>query len=263
MSSTPCVSAGAAVAGSTVFSTVMALPTTRGPRSVPARACRRRRALRGCSCPMIGPGTDRTAGQRTGDAAPPAIRPGRRLLRRADPRRDRTETDSSRPARPCDVPRPVTLVRVSLLRRSSSPTGSSTGKTAEAAAAQSTAESVRVAGGTAARAGRRPKRREAEGRRRGPAPAPPKTQREAASSRRRTGLPRSSSGSSVVARRSSGAPGWRGATTSTSRPATAARCGPTSATSSTRGRTSSGCSCRWRWWWSRRCSCRCPPCSST
>lgn len=79
-----------------------------------------------------------------------------------------------------DVQRPVTLVRVSLLRRSSSPTGSSTGKAAEASAAQPTAESVRVAGGTAAKGRPTPKRREAENRRRGPAPAPPKTQREAA-----------------------------------------------------------------------------------
>ena len=79
-----------------------------------------------------------------------------------------------------DVRRPVTLVRVSLLRRSSSPTGSSTGKAAEASAAQPTAESVRVAGGTAAKGRPTPKRREAENRRRGPAPAPPKTQREAA-----------------------------------------------------------------------------------
>jgi hypothetical protein len=79
-----------------------------------------------------------------------------------------------------DVRRPVRLARVSLLRRSSSPTGSSTGKAAEASAAQPTAESVRVAGGTAAKGRPTPKRREAENRRRGPAPAPPKTQREAA-----------------------------------------------------------------------------------
>ena len=78
-----------------------------------------------------------------------------------------------------DRRRPVTLGRVSLLRRSSSPTGSSTGKAAEASAAQPTAESVRVAGGTAATGRPTPKRREAENRRRGPAPAPPKTQREA------------------------------------------------------------------------------------
>jgi Protein of unknown function (DUF3043) len=39
---------------------------------------------------------------------------------------------------------------------------------------------VRVAGGTAAKGRPTPKRRDAEGRRRGPAPTPPKTQREAA-----------------------------------------------------------------------------------
>ena len=59
-------------------------------------------------------------------------------------------------------------MRVSLLRRSSS-----TDKAAEAPA-QPAADTVRVAGGTVA------KRREAQGGRRGPAPAPPKTQREAA-----------------------------------------------------------------------------------
>jgi hypothetical protein len=74
---------------------------------------------------------------------------------------------------------PVTLVRVSLLRRSSSPTGSSSGETADTAVAPVAAESVRVAGGTAGKGRPTPKRREAEGRRRGPAPAPPKTQREA------------------------------------------------------------------------------------
>ena len=41
-------------------------------------------------------------------------------------------------------------------------------------------DSVRVAGGTAGKGRPTPKRREAENRRRGPAPAPPKTQREAA-----------------------------------------------------------------------------------
>ncbi len=75
--------------------------------------------------------------------------------------------------------RPVTLVRVSLLRRSSSPTGSSSGETADTAVAPVAAESVRVAGGTAAKGRPTPKRREAENRRRGPAPAPPKTQPEA------------------------------------------------------------------------------------
>ena len=79
-----------------------------------------------------------------------------------------------------DVRRPVTLVRVSLLRRSSSPTGSSTGKAAEASAAQPTAESVRVAGGTAAKGRPTPqaarRRDEPSG---APAPAPPRTQREA------------------------------------------------------------------------------------
>jgi hypothetical protein len=74
---------------------------------------------------------------------------------------------------------PVTLVRVSLLRRSSSPTGSSSGDTADTTVAPVAAESVRVAGGTAGKGRPTPKRREAEGRRRGPAPAPPKTQREA------------------------------------------------------------------------------------
>jgi hypothetical protein len=82
-----------------------------------------------------------------------------------------------------DVGLAVTLARVSLLRRFSptgSSTGSSAGKATEASAAQPTAESVRVAGGTAAKGRPTPKRREAENRRRGPAPAPPKTQREAA-----------------------------------------------------------------------------------
>ncbi|HYH72357.1 MAG TPA: DUF3043 domain-containing protein, partial [Nocardioides sp.] len=68
---------------------------------------------------------------------------------------------------------------MSLLRRSSSPTGSSSGETADTAVAPVAAESVRVAGGTASKGRPTPKRREAEGRRRGPAPAPPKTQREA------------------------------------------------------------------------------------
>jgi hypothetical protein len=70
-------------------------------------------------------------------------------------------------------------VLVSLLRRSSSPTGSSSGEAADTAVAPVAAESVRVAGGTASKGRPTPKRREAEGRRRGPAPAPPKTQREA------------------------------------------------------------------------------------
>ena len=71
-------------------------------------------------------------------------------------------------------------MRVSLLRRSSSSTGSSSGKAAEAPAEPTDAESVRVAGGSAGTGRPTPKRREAEGRRRGPAPTPPKTQREAA-----------------------------------------------------------------------------------
>jgi hypothetical protein len=71
-------------------------------------------------------------------------------------------------------------VRVSLLRRSSSSTGSSSGQADGAPADPAAADSVRVAGGTAGKGRPTPKRREAEGRRRGPAPAPPKTQREAA-----------------------------------------------------------------------------------
>ena len=70
-------------------------------------------------------------------------------------------------------------MRVSLLRRSSSSTGSSSGKAAEAPA-EPAADSVRVGGETVGKGRPTPKRREAEGRRRGPAPAPPKTQREAA-----------------------------------------------------------------------------------
>lgn len=65
-------------------------------------------------------------------------------------------------------------MRVSLLRRSSS-----TDKAAEAPA-QPAADTVRVAGGTVGKGRPTPKRREAQGGRRGPAPAPPKTQREAA-----------------------------------------------------------------------------------
>jgi hypothetical protein len=68
---------------------------------------------------------------------------------------------------------------VSLLRRS-------TPSTDDPAAPGASAEPVRVAGGTAGTAGPTagkgrptPKRRESEGRRRGPAPAPPRTQREA------------------------------------------------------------------------------------
>lgn len=85
---------------------------------------------------------------------------------------------------------------MSLLRRSTPPTddaaASSAPVTARRAGATrgdarpSAAEPVRVAGGTAGAAGQAtgkgrptPKRREAEGRRRGPAPAPPRTQREA------------------------------------------------------------------------------------
>jgi hypothetical protein len=71
-------------------------------------------------------------------------------------------------------------MHVSLLRRSSSSTGSTSGQAAEAPADPAAADSVRVAGGTAGKGRPTPKRREAEGRRRGPAPAPPKTQREAA-----------------------------------------------------------------------------------
>jgi Protein of unknown function (DUF3043) len=66
---------------------------------------------------------------------------------------------------------------VSLLRRS----GSTPDSPAETAPAGSTtSEPVRVAGGTAGKGRPTPKRRDAEGRRRGPAPAPPRTQREAA-----------------------------------------------------------------------------------
>jgi len=66
---------------------------------------------------------------------------------------------------------------VSLLRRAPSSTGSSSGKAAEEPVDP---DAVRVAGGTAGKGRATPKRREAENRRRGPAPAPPKTQREAA-----------------------------------------------------------------------------------
>jgi hypothetical protein len=70
---------------------------------------------------------------------------------------------------------------VRLLRRS-------TPSTDDAAASGASAEPVRVAGATAGSTARTtagkgrptPKRREAEGRRRGPAPEPPRTQREAA-----------------------------------------------------------------------------------
>jgi hypothetical protein len=60
-----------------------------------------------------------------------------------------------------------------LLRRSTPSTTEATD------AATSAGEPVRVAGGTAGKGRPTPKRREAEGRRRGPAPAPPRTQREA------------------------------------------------------------------------------------
>ncbi len=64
-----------------------------------------------------------------------------------------------------------------LLRRSSpSTTDAATGSTAGPAQA----EQVGVAGGAAGKGRPTPKRRDAEGRRRGPAPAPPRTQREAA-----------------------------------------------------------------------------------
>jgi hypothetical protein len=61
---------------------------------------------------------------------------------------------------------------VRLLRRSTAPT------TADAAE-PAPAEQVRVAGGTAGKGRPTPKRRDAQGGRRGPAPAPPRTQREA------------------------------------------------------------------------------------
>jgi hypothetical protein len=72
-----------------------------------------------------------------------------------------------------------------LLRRSTpsttdSPARSGTGSTAGSAAGAAQAEPVRVAGGSAGKGRPTPKRRDAEGRRRGPAPAPPRTQREAA-----------------------------------------------------------------------------------
>jgi hypothetical protein len=62
---------------------------------------------------------------------------------------------------------------VRLLRRSTPTPEAATG--AEAADTE-----VRVAGGTAGKGRPTPKRRDAEGRRRGPAPTPPRTQREAA-----------------------------------------------------------------------------------
>src|SRR4051812_28160622 len=112
--------------------------------------------------------------------------------------RDQPETDSSRPARPG----PVTLWPVRLLRRSAPSTtdtagsddrpgqaepvrvaGGTAGKGRPTPkrrdAARGGAGRVRVAGGTAGRGRPTPKRRDAGGRRRGPAPAPPRTQREA------------------------------------------------------------------------------------
>jgi DUF3043 family protein len=71
---------------------------------------------------------------------------------------------------------------VSLLRRSSpTPDKAQVGPAAATGShAGSTAgEPVRVAGGTAGKGRPTPKRRDAQGGRRGPAPAPPKTQREA------------------------------------------------------------------------------------
>lgn len=131
---------------------------------------------------MIGPGADRRRGRGTRDTAHLRSEPvvgSCGAGTGADP-----AVIGRRPIRPVRRARGRATaryaVRVSLLRRSPSPTSSSTGKAAEAAAAQPTAESVRVAGGTAAKGRPTPKRREAENRRRGPAPAPPKTQREAA-----------------------------------------------------------------------------------
>ena len=65
-------------------------------------------------------------------------------------------------------------MRVSLLRRSTPPTSDA----ADGAAAETAKTDVRVAGGSAGKGRPTPKRREAQGRR-GPAPAPPRTQREA------------------------------------------------------------------------------------
>jgi hypothetical protein len=61
---------------------------------------------------------------------------------------------------------------VSLLRRSA--------PTSEPAPEAARSEPVRVAGGTPGKGRATPRRRDAESRRRGPAPAPPRTQREAA-----------------------------------------------------------------------------------
>ncbi|HEX8518681.1 MAG TPA: DUF3043 domain-containing protein [Pseudonocardia sp.] len=83
---------------------------------------------------------------------------------------------------------------MSLLRRSRSTPDTATVPSATGSTAGSTkgpakgsaggagarpAEPVRVAGGAAGKGRATPKRRDAEGRRRGPAPAPPRTQREA------------------------------------------------------------------------------------
>jgi len=62
---------------------------------------------------------------------------------------------------------------VSLLRRSAPPN-------AKAEQEPARSEPVRVAGGTPGKGRATPRRRDAENRRRGPAPAPPRTQREAA-----------------------------------------------------------------------------------
>jgi hypothetical protein len=67
-----------------------------------------------------------------------------------------------------------------LLRRSNPSTTDAAGSTAGSTAGPAQAEQVRVAGGAAGKGRPTPKRRDAEGRRRGPAPAPPRTQREAA-----------------------------------------------------------------------------------
>ena len=67
-----------------------------------------------------------------------------------------------------------------LLRRSAPSTTDTAGSRTGSHAGSVEAEPVRVAGGTAGKGRATPKRRDAEGRRRGPAPAPPRTQREAA-----------------------------------------------------------------------------------
>ena len=121
------------------------------------------------------------------------------------------------------------LRSVRFLRRSAEP---------EPAPAQAPPDTVRVGG-----KGRpTPKRRDAEAKRRGPAPPPPRTQREA--SEAGEGQPAQPRGPARPPRPPA-ARAWRAATTATSSPATAVRSRPTSATSSTPGRTSWACSCRW------------------